>query len=81
LFDGETKQTTLEIQNEAIKYFEMFYKTKEDMDYMDHIWDLDIYPVMFDDASNKALFRLVQLDEILHFIKSFAKEKFLGQDG
>lgn len=45
------------------------------------LWGVKQYPLMFNNESNVALYRLVTKDEILTVLKSFAKDKCPGPDG
>ena len=49
--DGDSKHTTPEIQDEAVKFLELFYRARVEVEFRDKIWALNQYPKMFDYSS------------------------------
>lgn len=56
---------------EVVAFFKDIYKSRSRVDIMDQLWVLNHYHVMFDEATNEALYHPVQL-----VLKYFAKDKW-----
>lgn len=70
-----------DISCEAVKLFKKAYNRDIGSGIEDILWGIDLYPAMFDENQNAALFSKFIDDELLATMKSFQKDKFLGPDG
>eukprot|EP00253_Pinus_taeda_P002472 PITA_02472 len=70
-----------EISKEAVRHFKDQYKRRENNNFQDILWGIDLVPQMFDDEKNEELFQPITEEELLGVMKAFKKDKCLGSDG
>lgn len=78
---GRSFFTQEDISCEAVKFFNMAYSRDIGRQIEDILWGIELYPTMFDENQNDALYSEVTEYELLVTMKSFQKDKCPGPDG
>jgi len=76
---GNLVYTQEDITQEAVNHLKNAYSREIGSCIEDILWGIDLYPSMFDESQNAALFSEVTEDEILATMKSFQKDKCSGR--
>lgn len=81
--DGSSEKiTNLEdIQRKLVLYFGSFFKAREGVDIDKQLECIQAYPQMFLADDDVSIGGPITFEEVSFVLKSFTKDKFLGQNG
>eukprot|EP00253_Pinus_taeda_P023722 PITA_23722 len=78
---GATFTTQQDITREAVSHFQAQFQRRENVDFRDYLWGIELAPTIFDNDANNSIYHPVSEDELLRIMRSFQKDKCPGPDG
>eukprot|EP00253_Pinus_taeda_P012614 PITA_12614 len=78
---GDIFVSQQDISREVVSHFQAQFLRRNNVDFLDYLWGIDLAPTIFDDDANKSISQPVSEEELLRIMKSFQKDKCPRPDG